>query len=78
MGHVGRRSAGVSMLELSRQWLTSMLIVALLFVARRLNALALSANRRGRHSGSAGSASRALAHLSTRLYEAESIRRKGF
>jgi len=65
------------MFERVRQWSTSSLIIVLLLVARRWNAMALAANRRGRHSGWAGSASRALTHFSTRLYEAESFRRRG-
>jgi hypothetical protein len=77
MDHSVRHSASISMFERARQWSTSSLIIVLLLVARRWNAMALTANRRGRHSGWLGSASRALTNLSTRLYEAESFRRRG-
>jgi hypothetical protein len=77
MSRVDWQSVRPSPLELVRQWATSSLIIALLFVARRWNALAISANRKGRHSGWIGSASRSLADVSTRLYEAESARRRG-
>jgi hypothetical protein len=70
-----RRPAHASMIEIARQWSTSSLIMLLLAVARRSNAMAQAENRRGRRSGWFGSASRALTRLSTRLYEAESARR---
>jgi hypothetical protein len=77
MSRVDWQSVRPSPFELARQWSTSSLIITLLFVARRWNAMAIAANRRGRHSGWIGSASRALTDVSTRLYEAESARRRG-
>jgi hypothetical protein len=76
MSRVDWQSVRLSPLELARQWATSSLIIALLGVARWWNAMATAANRKGRHSGWLGSASRALTDLSTRLYEAESARRR--
>jgi len=70
----GQRSR-LSGVELARQWSTSALILLLLALARRSNAVALKANRGGRRSGWIGLGSRALTSLSTRLYEAESARR---
>jgi hypothetical protein len=77
MSRVDGQTVRPSPFELARQWSTSSLIIALLFVARRWNALAIAANRRGRHSGWTGAASRTLTAISTRLYEAESARRRG-
>jgi hypothetical protein len=76
MGRRGQRPPELSTLEFARQWSMSALILLLLAVARRSNAMAIATNRRGRHSGWVGSASRALTGVSTRLYEAESARRK--
>jgi hypothetical protein len=76
MDRAGRRSAEVSVFEIARRWSMCSLIGALLALASRCNAMALAANRRGRHSGLAGSAARALTRVSSHLLDAEIIRRK--
>jgi hypothetical protein len=76
MGGADRRSAEVSAFEIARRWSMCLLIDTLLRAASQFNAMALAANREGRHSGWAGSAARALTQVSSRLCDAEIIRRK--